>query len=67
MKVVLLSALRTGRLYPPTEIPGIHFRQRLSRLQGKNPNGAIGNQTRDLPLRDAMLQSTAAPHIQPVG
>ena len=25
MKVVRLSALRTGRLYPPENIPGTHF------------------------------------------
>jgi hypothetical protein len=25
MKVVRLSALRTGRLYPPGKIPGTHF------------------------------------------
>ena len=25
MKVVRLSALRTGRLYPPGNIPGTHF------------------------------------------
>jgi hypothetical protein len=25
MKVVRLSALRTGHLYPPGNIPGIHF------------------------------------------
>jgi hypothetical protein len=25
MKVVRLSALRTGRLYPPRNIPGTHF------------------------------------------
>jgi hypothetical protein len=26
MKVVRLSALRTGRVYPPGNIPGTHFR-----------------------------------------
>jgi hypothetical protein len=25
MKVAVLSALRTGRLYPPGNIPGTHF------------------------------------------
>jgi hypothetical protein len=25
MKVITLSALRTGRLYPPGNIPGTHF------------------------------------------
>jgi hypothetical protein len=34
MKVVRLSALRTGRLYPPGNIPGTHFFLRLSQPQG---------------------------------
>ena len=59
MKVVRLSALRTGCLYPPGSIPGTRFCQRLSRPQGhsavrrvmslKNSNDTIGNRTRDLP------------------
>jgi hypothetical protein len=36
MKMVMLSAIRTGRLYPPRKIPGTHFCQRLSRPQGHN-------------------------------
>ena len=58
MKVVRLSALCTGRLYPPGNIPGIHFCWRLSQPQGhsaagrimsmKNYNDTIGNRTRDL-------------------
>jgi len=53
MKVVRLSALSNGRLYPPRNIPGTHFCQRLSRPQShtvagkvksmKNPNDLIGN------------------------
>jgi hypothetical protein len=53
MKVVRLSALRTGRFYPPENIPGTYFYQRLSRPQGhsaaerimsmKNSNDTIGN------------------------
>jgi hypothetical protein len=31
MKVVRLSALRIGRLYPVGSIPGTHFYQRLNR------------------------------------
>jgi hypothetical protein len=56
MKVVRLSALRTGCLYPPGNIPGTHFCLRLSRPQGrsaarrimsmKNSNNTIGNRTR---------------------
>ena len=34
MKVVRLSALRTGRIYPQGNIPGTYFCQRLSRPQG---------------------------------
>jgi hypothetical protein len=34
MKMVRLSALRTGRIYPPRNIPGTHFCYRLSRPQG---------------------------------
>jgi len=59
VKVVRLSALRTGRLYPPRNIPGTHFCQRQSRRQGhsaagrimsmENSNDTIGNRTRDLP------------------
>jgi len=55
VKVVRLSALRTGHLYPPGNIPGTQFCQRLSQSQGhsvagriisiKNFNGTIGNQT----------------------
>ena len=59
LKVVGLSALHTGRLKPPGEIPGTHFCQRPSRSQHhgvarrikamKNPNDPIGNRTRILP------------------
>ena len=58
MNVLSLSALRTGRLYPPGSIPGTHFCYRLSRPQGhsatrrsmsmKNANDTIGNRTLDL-------------------
>jgi len=33
MKVVRLSALRTGRLYPPGNFPGTHFCKRLNQTQ----------------------------------
>jgi hypothetical protein len=62
--VVRLSALRTGRLYSPGNIPGTHFCYRLSRPQGhsatgriismKNSNNTIGNRTRDLPACSAV-------------
>jgi len=60
MKVVRLSTLRTGRLYPPGNIPGTYFCWRLSEPQGhsatgrimsmKNSNDTIGNRTHDLPV-----------------
>ena len=71
MKVVRLSALRTGRLYLPGNTPGIHFCYRLSRPQGhsaagrimsmKNSNDTIGDRTRDLPACSAVPQPTAPP------
>jgi len=64
-KVVKLLALRTGRLYPPGNIPGTHFCRRLSRPQDhsaagnsmavKNSNDTIGNRTCDLPAWSAVI------------
>ena len=58
MKVLGLSFLRNGRLYPQGNIPGTHFCWRLRLLQGhsvagrimsmKNTSDTIGNRTRDL-------------------
>jgi len=55
MKMVRLSALRTGRLYSPGNIPGTHFCYWLIRPQGhskagrtmsmKNSSDPIGNRT----------------------
>ena len=39
MKVVRLSILCTGRLYPPGHIPGTHFCERLSQPQGHSTAG----------------------------
>jgi hypothetical protein len=71
MKVVRLSALRTGRLYPAGNIPGTLFCTRLSRPQGhsaterimsmKSCSDTIGNRTRDLPVCSAVSQPTAPP------
>ena len=44
MKVVRLSALRTGHLYHQGNIPGTHFCQRLSRPQGHSAAGMIVNE-----------------------
>ena len=41
MEVVIWSALRTGRLYPPGNTPGAHFCCRLSRPQGHSAAGRI--------------------------
>jgi len=71
MKVVWLSALSTGRLYPPRNIRGTHFCQRLSQPLGlsaagrimwmKNSIDNIGNRIRDLPTCSAVPQPTARP------
>jgi hypothetical protein len=71
MKVVRLSALHTGRLYPPGNIPGTNFCYRLSQPQGhiaagrimsmKNSSDTIGNWTRDLPACSAVPQPTVPP------
>ena len=67
IKVVRLSALRTGRLYPRK----YSWYSRLSQPQGhsaagrimstKNSNDTIGNRTRDLPTCSAVPQPTALP------
>ena len=43
MKVVRLSALRTGRLYPPGDILGTRFCYRLSLPQGHSAAGRINS------------------------
>jgi hypothetical protein len=71
MKVVRLSALCTGRLYPPGNIPGTHLCERLSWPQGhsatgkimsmKNSNDTIRNPTRKLPACSTVSKPTAPP------
>jgi len=61
---------------PPRNIPGTHFCQRLSQLQGhsaagrimpmKKSNDTIGNRTRDLPACSAVPQPTALPRAPKV-
>jgi hypothetical protein len=71
MMVASLSALRTSCLYPPRNIPGTHFCERLSQPQGhsvarkimsiKNSNETIRNRTCDLPACSAVPQRTVTP------
>ena len=66
MEVVRLSVQRTGRFYPPGNIPGTHFCYKLSRPQGHSAagrimsmeisNDTIGDRTRDLPACSAVPQ-----------
>jgi hypothetical protein len=75
MKVVRLSALHTGCLYPPGNIPGTHFCWRLSQPQGrsaarrimsmKNSNVTIRNRTCDLLARSIVPQPTVSPRAPP--
>jgi hypothetical protein len=44
LKVVRLSAVCTGLLYPPGNIPGTHLCYRLSRPQGHSAAGRIVNE-----------------------
>jgi hypothetical protein len=55
MKVVRLSALRTGRVYAPGNIPGTHFCYRLSRPQGHSATG------RFMPMKNALTPSGIEP------
>jgi hypothetical protein len=69
MKVVGLSALLTGCLYPAENIPGTHFCYRLGQPQGhsvawrimsmKKSNDTILNRNRDLPACSMVPQPTA--------
>jgi len=63
----------TGRLYPPRNILGTHFCQRLSRPQGhratgrsismNNSNDDIGKRIRDLPACSTVPQASAPPRV----
>jgi len=41
MKVVRLSAVRAGRLYPAGNIPGTHFSEMLNQPQGHSVAGRL--------------------------
>jgi hypothetical protein len=72
MKVVMLSNLKAGRLYPTGNIPGTHFRYKLSQPHAHSAAGrfmsminsgdTIGNRTRDLPACSAVPQPSHRVH-----
>ena len=76
MKVVRLSALRTGRLYQTENIPGAHFCYKLSQLHGhsaagrimwmKNSIETIRNRNRDFPVCGVVPQPTGPPRAPPL-
>jgi hypothetical protein len=70
MKVVRLSALRTGRLYPPRKYSWysslLEAESTPGHLAMKNSNDTIGNRTRDLPACSAVPQPTAPPRAPTV-
>ena len=71
MKVVRLSALRTGRPYPPGSITGTRFCCRKSQPQGHSATGkimsmktsidTIGDRTCDLPACSGVPQRNVPP------
>ena len=68
IKVITFSAVRTGHLYSPGNIPGTHFCYRISQPQDRSSLGRIqlmkisnnptGNRNRDLPACRAVPQPT---------
>ena len=67
--VASLSALITGRLDVPGNIPGTYFCSRLSRPQGhsvaRNGRDPIGNRSCYLPATSAVHSPTAPPRTPP--
>jgi hypothetical protein len=56
MKVVMLSALRTGHLYHTGIIPDTHFCAAGKVMLMKTSNDTIGNRSSDLPVFSAVPQ-----------
>jgi len=69
MKVIIVSALGTGRFYAPGNIRGTHFSQRLNGPHGRSAAGKIKSmksRNRDLPACSAVPQPTTPPRAHPV-
>ena len=70
MKVVRLSALYTGRLYPPGSIPATNFCQRMGRPDSHSTTGRImsmknSSDTTRNRIRDLQTCSTVSQPIAP--
>ena len=75
MKMVRLSSLSAGRLYPPGNIPGTHFCWRLiqpkchnvaGRIMSMRNSDTIGNRNHDLPACNCSASSNCTTALTPL-